>query len=1272
MSWFDSAGLTNFAKSALTNAQKSIDKVLDIQEDEDEQSSLESSSETKSSDKVILEHEAFQAHTEYSNVNDADDKSDTDDADDNAFLEEEEVDFGVVKRIAEWFQMQTEDPSPSSGKAELEKKSETTRNRSTRLSGKKSTPKSRNSSTDGESFWGAFLDTSTEEELSTPKKSTNSTTGSAFTRKGFGFGLAGKVWGSSPKQAPQVDSEKETKSDERTKQTEDVAKQQGDVESSSQKSTKIELEKPSGEHTQGDATKEKEKPVEAKDEVDSGREKELKDDSVREVELKVYEGSEDIAVCEKDVESEERQDAKRPSDDGRDEGHSVAKDEGQLEEIPKQDEKTQSQADNTVPTSRGTDEVKSTATDEESSEKKDQKITTEEHIEKKEHDKERGHDGDTKSDHSSEGHTTDDQGSSKSDSDFVVISDVNGSAPSTNISGSSPESASPRHYPICPGNGKRSPSDSEFSVISEEKVQESVHFDASSDTDIPAMLADASINISQRTSPTDTSSSDIPKYSSGEEGSLKESADDEEEDGDYMNKTLTQSAMKTSAGPSLPEASAEKDDVMNRSQEDSSASVDSVKEVQIGTSTDSMESQEKDSLPADQQQDTAEVEHSTEGKKFDPEEALKSEKLLKDSDGETVSVKSDRSDSGEKEQSENLLEKLAEMAEVLQARENKVLTLSKENMDLSEDNNILRSQLKQSEDAREAEMEDLNVLTEEFTQRLTTMEKKLQSITKERDMMKKEVHLTYQQLQDKSNDEKFARILEEKDEQIEGLMQEGEKLSKQQLQNSNIIKKLRVKEKENETLIKSLKKQLEDSQKEATHLREVLDAKEEIDKKQKDGISKLNTAVEKQEKQIIILSSDLEDAKEKVRSTQSALDASYKEIAELHRTIASKDSKIQEAQLSAEMSAKEETRFALERAQQEAKHEQEGLAMQVNDLRMSLTRAEQQYARKEDNLRQEILDLQQRLQEAEYRNQELSQSVTAATRPLLRQIENLQSTFTTQSSSWERVERSLTERLNEAQTQLAGAMEKERMVNENTMEMNSKLASLESQVMMLRQEKMKLTAQLEVEKSKVESLEDYKNKEAIQLDTVRSTYSKAIEDLERDKALLEKQVEMERLKVDTERKKLMLAQEALKDKEKKVEELSLHVKVNSRPETPVMSRSDSFTSETLSSTPVLPIMPLTQGEILEQSMSATMTGSMYESMISGSATAIIESLQSQVKQRDGEIVQLQSTITQLERTRASMAEELVNLSNSNESLETKVAEIPEMQRIRNAAKTIGH
>ena len=47
------------------------------------------------------------------------------------------------------------------------------------------------------------------------------------------------------------------------------------------------------------------------------------------------------------------------------------------------------------------------------------------------------------------------------------------------------------------------------------------------------------------------------------------------------------------------------------------------------------------------------------------------------------------------------------------------------------------------------------------------------------------------------------RIIKEKDEQITELLEEGEKLSKQQLQSNNIIKKLRAKEKENDQTIKS-------------------------------------------------------------------------------------------------------------------------------------------------------------------------------------------------------------------------------------------------------------------------------------------------------------------------------------------------------------------------------------------------------------------------------------------------------------------------------------
>ena len=48
-------------------------------------------------------------------------------------------------------------------------------------------------------------------------------------------------------------------------------------------------------------------------------------------------------------------------------------------------------------------------------------------------------------------------------------------------------------------------------------------------------------------------------------------------------------------------------------------------------------------------------------------------------------------------------------------------------------------------------------------------------------------------------------ILREKEEQIQQLLEEGEKLSKTQLQHTNIIKKLRTKEKENENHMASLK-----------------------------------------------------------------------------------------------------------------------------------------------------------------------------------------------------------------------------------------------------------------------------------------------------------------------------------------------------------------------------------------------------------------------------------------------------------------------------------
>ncbi|XP_067673660.1 TATA element modulatory factor-like isoform X2 [Haliotis asinina] len=605
---------------------------------------------------------------------------------------------------------------------------------------------------------------------------------------------------------------------------------------------------------------------------------------------------------------------------------------------------------------------------------------------------------------------------------------------------------------------------------------------------------------------------------------------------------------------------------------------------------------------------------------------------------------------------QKLLQKLAEQAEVLQHRENKLVQLSKDNNDLLETNSILRSQLQQVEELRETEMTDLNILTEEFTKRLSEAEKKLQSSIKEKEALKRQLQTAQDELKKSASDVSQQRLLEEKDEQIAELLQEGEKLSKQQLQSNNIIKKLRSKEKENESVLSSQKKKLEEQKTELEHLHKVCEAKDDLEKKQIEAINQLNNAVQKQEKELLKFRSEQDDIQEKERSLQTALENAYKEIADLHKMNAAQDSKAQEAALSAEVSVREALKMDMENEKMKHKQEREALIMQIEDLRLTMARMEKDHNRREDMLRQEISDLQMQLQEDEARTQELSHSVSSATRPLLRQIENLQANYTAQSSSWEKVERNITERLAEAQSQLAVAVEKERTVSEKLMEQNIRLSTLESQTARLRQEKSQLLAQAEMDKAKIELLEESKLNEMAQVDAVKNKLSKEINELKKDKVFLETQVEMEKSKVEAEKKRVAMMDDQIRLMERE------RPKSRGTPSPVSVSRQESVSS--FQAHPeYLPVLP--QEDLLERTlMLSSPNGSkmnLYESLRQSGAATLLENLQSQLKQREGEIIQLQSEIASLERTRESMAKELVNLTNQNEELEEQVHELPQLQ-----------
>uniref|UniRef100_A0A452RVW5 TATA element modulatory factor 1 n=1 Tax=Ursus americanus TaxID=9643 RepID=A0A452RVW5_URSAM len=553
--------------------------------------------------------------------------------------------------------------------------------------------------------------------------------------------------------------------------------------------------------------------------------------------------------------------------------------------------------------------------------------------------------------------------------------------------------------------------------------------------------------------------------------------------------------------------------------------------------------------------------------------------------------------------------------EKLDKREAQLLSLSKEKALLEEAYDNLKDEMFRVKE----ESSSISSLKDEFTQRIAEAEKKVQLACKERDAAKKVIKSIKEELATRLNSSETSDLLKEKDEQIRGLMEEGEKLSKQQLHNSNIIKKLRAKDKENENTIAKLNKKVKDLEEDLQHLKQVLDGKEEVEKQHRENIKKLNSVVERQEKDLGRLQVDMDELEEKNRSIQAALDSAYKELTDLHKANAAKDSEAQEAALSREIKAKEELSAALEKAQEEARQQQETLAIQVGDLRLALQRAEQAAARKEDYLRHEISELQQRLQEAENRNQELSQSVSSTTRPLLRQIENLQATLGSQTSSWEKLEKNLSDRLGESQTLLAAAVERERAATEELLANKIQMSSTESQNSLLRQENSRFQAQLESEKNKLRKLEDENNRYQVELENLKDEYARTLEETRKEKTLLNSQLEMEKMKVEQERKKAVFTQEAIKEKDE--------------------SHDHSFGP-----------------------MSVSANGNnLYDAVRMGAGSSIIENLQSQLKLREGEITHLQLEIGNLEKTRAIMAEELVKLTNQNDDLEEKVKEIPRLR-----------
>ncbi|XP_076925274.1 golgin candidate 5-like [Bidens hawaiensis] len=569
------------------------------------------------------------------------------------------------------------------------------------------------------------------------------------------------------------------------------------------------------------------------------------------------------------------------------------------------------------------------------------------------------------------------------------------------------------------------------------------------------------------------------------------------------------------------------------------------------------------------------------------------------SSGRNLAENSDAIDELEKVKKEMKMMETALLGAAKQAQ-----TKADEIANLMNENEQLKSLLEeQRRKSNEAEVESLR---EEYHQRVSTLERKVYALTRERDTLRRE--------QNKKSD--AAALLKEKDEIITQVMAEGEELSKKQAAQESTIRKLRAQIREFEEEKKGLLTKLE-----------VEESKVESIKRDKAATEKL---------------------------LQETIEKSHTELATQKEYYTSALNAAKEAEALAESRANDEARVELESRIKESEEREAMLVQTLEELRQTLSRKEQQAVFREDMLRRDIEDLQKRYQASERRCEELVTQVPESTRPLLRQIEAIQETSARKAEAWNAVERSLNSRLQEAEAKAAGAEEREHSVNERLSQTLSRINVLEAQISCLRAEQTQLTRSLEKERQRAaESRQDY-----LALKEEADTNEGHVSQLQQEISQLKQKHKQELHEALTHRELLQQNIEREKTARLELEKSALEQNKISR----TKSTSDNGLTRKLSSASSLSSME--ESFYLQASLDSSDTLSKRRNL--GDTSYYLKSktpnaFEAALRQKEGELASYMSRLASMESIRDSLAEELVKMTAECEKLRSEVSQLPSMK-----------
>lgn len=505
---------------------------------------------------------------------------------------------------------------------------------------------------------------------------------------------------------------------------------------------------------------------------------------------------------------------------------------------------------------------------------------------------------------------------------------------------------------------------------------------------------------------------------------------------------------------------------------------------------------------------------------------------------------------------------------------------------------------------------EIETLREEYHQRVSALERKVYSLTRERDTLRRE--------QSRKSD--AAALLKEKDEIINQVMAEGEELSKKQAAQESTIRKLRAQIREFEEEKKGLTTKLQVEENKAESLKRDKAATEKL----------LQETIEKHQAEL---------------SAQKEFYASALNAAK-------------EAEALAEARANSEARTELESRLREAEEREAMLVQTLDELRQTLSRKEQQSVFREDMLRRDIEDLQKRYQESERRCEELISQVPESTRPLLRQIEAIQEAASRKAEAWAAVERSLNSRLQEEEAKAATAEERARSVNERLSQTLSRINVLEAQISCLRAEQTQQTRSLEKERQRAaENRQEYlaAKEEADTLEGRATQLEEEIRELKRKhkQELQEALMHRELLQQELEREKI--ARLELERTSRMPPSAVSDLKTKPGLDNGILTRKLSSTSSLGSMEESYFLQAsLDSSDSMSERRNAGETGMSPYYMKSMTPSAFEATL----RQKEGELASYMSRLASMESIRDSLAEELVNLTAQCEKLRSEAAAVP--------------